>query len=318
MNTINLKLFLAIVLCVASSSCSTTDQKPESGEPDAFSKPAPEFPNSEFQRGTEGWVVLDYSVGRGGVVEYIHIRDSSGNGNFDDAAVAAVENWRYEPGEERELSVLLGFVRGSDKTPISKQFHSLNQEANELIDEGELERASEVLAKARADDDLSLTDQSYSYLTEGRIVGERGNRAQQLELYRRAMMGNGRWLAYENYLEVLHSTIILELDQGDIASAVRDYDVLASTLEGRKLGRDLEDSVNTARAQIDSDPSVMEPYVVADNSVLIMPGQPPRYSSGKPPPSRRIYNTNPQNDATRSRPSRSGPRSRSGSGSKKD
>lgn len=318
MKNSTLQLILSATLCVASASCSITDEEATPDDADVFAREAPEFPNSEFQRGTEGWVVLDYSVGRGGVVEYIHIRDSSGNGNFDDAAVAAVENWRYEPGQERELSVLMGFVRGGEKTPISKQFHSLNQEANELIDEGKLEQASEVLAKARTDDDLSLTDQSYSYLTEGRIVGKQGDRAKQLELYRRAMIGNGRWLAYENYLEALRGTIVLQLDQGDIASAVRDYDILASTLEGKKMGRDLEDLVNTAREQVNADPSVMEPYVVADNGVLIMPGRPPRYSGSKPPPSRRIYNTSPRHDATGPKSSRSGSRSRSGSGSKKD
>ena len=309
MKTLTLQRVLLAILCVISSSCTVMDQEPATDKSDVFTKPAPEFPKPEYQNGTEGWVVIDYSVGRGGVVEYLHIRDSSGSSNFEDSAIAAVQNWRYEPGEERELSVFLGFVHDGDKTSISEEFHSLNQQANELIDDGELERASEILAKARDDDELSLIDRSYSYLTEGRIAGESGDRAKQLELYRKALLGNGRWLAYENYLEVLHGTVILGLDQGDIASAVRDYDLLAATLNGRKLGRNVEDEVEAARAQVNADPSVMEPYVVADNSVMVLPDQPARHFGTRPPRPPGSYGTSSKHNPP--------PRS-SRSGSKKD
>jgi len=284
------------------------DQETSTDESEIFSKQSPDYPGREYQRGQEGWVVIDYSVGRGGVVEYYHIRDSSGNGNFDDSAVAAVQSWRYEPGEERELSVFFGFVQGREKTPISKKFHAVNKQANELIDEGQVESASEILAKALDDDDLTVSDLSYAFLTEGRIAGEQGDRAKQLELYRKALAGNGRWLAYDNYLEALHGTIILELDQGDIASAVRDYDLLTSTLDGKQLAGDLEDPIVAARTLVNSDPSITEPYDVADISVVVRPDQPARhYGAGSYRP--RSSATS-QSAAVNKAPSRSGPGSR--------
>ena len=313
MKASTLQTVLAAFLCAIGSSCATTNQE-TSPVDDVFTKPSPDYPGREYQSGKEGWVVIDYSVGRGGVVEYLHLRDSSGNANFEDSALAAVQNWRYEPGQERELSVFLGFVHGGTKSPVSKEFHSLNEQANELIDEGDLERATEILAQARDDDDLSLVDLSYSYLTEGRIIGKRGDRAKQLALYRKALVANGRWLAYENYLEALQGTIILELDQGDFASAVRDYDLLTATLDGKKLARDLEDPIAVARAQISADPSVMEPYVVADNSVMVLPDQPPRHFSTGSHPAPRHMTTHPAKFEQRPSGSRSGSRARSGSG----
>ena len=311
MNASTLQIVLVAFLCAMGSSCATTDEE-TSPVDDVFTKPTPDYPHREYHSGKEGWVIIDYSVGRGGVVEYLHLRDSSGNANFEDSALAAVQNWRYAPGEEGELSVFLGFVHDGNKSTVTKEFHSLNEQANELIDEGEIERAIEVLAEARNNDYLTLSDLSYSFLTEGRIEGKRGDQAKQLALYRKAMVANGRWLSYENYLEALRGTVVLELAQGDIASAVRDYDLLTATLDGRKLASDLEEPIAAARAEISADPSVMEPYVVADNSVMVRPDQPPRHFSGGSHPAPRHMTTRPLRTNQQPSGSRSGSRARSG------
>jgi TonB family protein len=277
-------------------------------ESEVFTKPEPEFPQSEYMSRSEGWVLIDYSVSRGGIVEHPYVRESSGNSGFEEAALNGVREWRYVPGDQRELSVLISFVGGRDE-PVSERFFTLNNQAHELIDGGELERATELLAKARDEDDLTLSELAYSYLTEGRIAGKRGDRAEQLHFYRKAMLNNGRWLRYDNYLEALHVAVVLELDQGDNATAVRDYDLLTETRDGKKLGADLEDLVKTARAQIEADPSIMQPYVVADNSMIVQPDRPPVYYSGY----RREPGSTPDSRSTNSRPR--SPRSRSGSGS---
>lgn len=269
-------VILAFVLLAFSSSCTVMDVDPPSDESEVFTKPEPEYPKSELERRREGWVLVAYSVSRGGIIEDLYVRDSSGNSNLDQAALEGVRKWRYAPGEQRELSALISYVSGQEGTRLSPKFYYQNKQAHELIDEGELEHASEVLAIARDDKDLHPSELAYSFLTEGRIASERGNTAEQLHYYRKAMLDDGRWLAREDYLDVLYVAIVFALDQGDFASAVRDYELLTESRSGRKLGKDLEDLVRTARVRIEADPSVMQPYAVADSSMTVKGNLPPR------------------------------------------
>lgn len=277
MNILTPQLVVAAILCAASWSCTVMDQEPPTDESEVFTKPEPEYPQSELERRREGWVLVAYSVGRGGLVDDLFVEDSSGNIKFEEAALNSVRKWRYAPGEQRELSALISFVVGQDEAPLSQEFYTLNRQVHELIDEGELERASALLAELRDQDDLHPSELAYSYVTEGRIADERGYRAEQLHYYRKAILDDGRWLARDDYLGVLYVTVILELDQGDFASAVRDYERLTETRSGRKRGEDLEEIVRAARARIDADPSVMQPYAVADSSVAVVRGPPRRW-----------------------------------------
>jgi TonB family protein len=270
MKTLYLQLVLPAILVVFSSSCTFMEMGSPTDESEVFTRPEPEFPQSERQRGREGWVLIAYSVGRSGIVDDLYVRESSGNSKFEEAALNGVRDWRFVPGEQRELSVLVSFVDDQDETPLSQKFYTLHQQTNELIDEGELERAHELLAEVREEDDLHPSELAYSFLTEGRIANERGDRAEQLHYYRKAMLDNGRWLARADYLGVLYVAVVLELNQGDFVTAIRDYELLTETRSGRKLGADLEDLVLAARARIDADPSVMQPYTVADNSVTVL------------------------------------------------
>ena len=238
-------------------------------EAQVFPTPKPKFPESELVRGREGWVLIAYTVTRSGLVSDLGIRDSSGNNAFEKAALDAVRQWRYKPGDERELSVLLNFVYDRQIIRLSRKFISLNNRAHKFIDKGDLESAQGLLAEIRGDDDLTTFELAYSFLTEGRIAGERGSRVGQLRYFRKAMLNKGEWLARENYLACLRAAVILEIELGDLVTAVRDYELLTETRVGMKLGADLEDSIQAIRAQIEDGRFVTPPYIVADSSMSV-------------------------------------------------
>lgn len=274
------------------------DHEPPADESEVFTKPEPEYPKSELEMRREGWVLVTYHVGRSGIVDDLFVEDSSGNSKFEEAALNGVRKWRYAPGESRELRALVSFVDGQGETPLTQKFYSQNQRAHDLIDDGELERAQALLAEIREEDDLHPAELAYSYVTEGRIAGERGDRPEQLHYYRKAMLDDGRWLAREDYLGILLLAVVLELDQGDFASAVRDYERLTESRSGRKRGEDLEEIVQAARNRIDADPSLMQPFTVADSSVTVTGHLPPHqnhmYDQQRQPGSGRhgMYNPN--------------------------
>lgn len=59
----------------------------------------PEYPESAARRGIEGWVEVAFTVMPDGTVDDIEIRNASPADVFEDAAIRAVRQWRFEPVE---------------------------------------------------------------------------------------------------------------------------------------------------------------------------------------------------------------------------
>lgn len=67
-----------------------------------------EYPIRELQRGREGFVVVAFDVNEGGMTENIRVLSSEPPRAFDNAAVRAVSQWRYQPqtdGDGRPITV---------------------------------------------------------------------------------------------------------------------------------------------------------------------------------------------------------------------
>jgi len=58
---------------------------------------APSFPESARKAGLSGWVEVNFTVTPKGEVTDVSVRNSSPENVFDDAAVKAVKQWRFEP-----------------------------------------------------------------------------------------------------------------------------------------------------------------------------------------------------------------------------
>lgn len=60
---------------------------------------SPVYPDAARKRGIEGWVELAFTVQTNGAVDEVEIRNASPAEVFDDAAMRAVRQWRFEPVE---------------------------------------------------------------------------------------------------------------------------------------------------------------------------------------------------------------------------
>lgn len=65
----------------------------------------PVYPDAARKRGVEGWVELAFTVTPSGSVEDIEVRNASPTDVFDDAAVRAIRQWRFEPVERNGQKV---------------------------------------------------------------------------------------------------------------------------------------------------------------------------------------------------------------------
>ncbi|HEX2494033.1 MAG TPA: energy transducer TonB [Steroidobacter sp.] len=78
----------------------------------------PVYPESARKRGDQGWVELVFTVTTEGSVEAVEVRNASPTGVFEDAAVRAIRQWRFEPVERngekvaQRAMVRLKFAQG--------------------------------------------------------------------------------------------------------------------------------------------------------------------------------------------------------------
>jgi protein TonB len=61
---------------------------------------APEYPYGAVTRGTEGWVIVEFTVSASGAVKDAFVVDSHPKRAFDSAALRAVLGWRFRPKVE--------------------------------------------------------------------------------------------------------------------------------------------------------------------------------------------------------------------------
>ena len=76
-----------------------------SGDADYLQNPAPKYPGLAQRQGWEGTVWLHVLVKSDGTPAQIDLEKSSGRKTLDDAALAAVKNWRFVPAKRGETAV---------------------------------------------------------------------------------------------------------------------------------------------------------------------------------------------------------------------
>jgi protein TonB len=59
--------------------------------------PDPTYPPAAFRDGITGWVEVEFTVNELGATRDVAVIDSQPRGVFDDAAIAAVADWKYQP-----------------------------------------------------------------------------------------------------------------------------------------------------------------------------------------------------------------------------
>ncbi|MEM7442869.1 MAG: energy transducer TonB [Pseudomonadota bacterium] len=89
----------------APSVASTMTIQPASYTGPGLANPGPAYPRSARRRGEEGTVVLRVIVSAGGEPQTVQLVSSSGYSSLDEAAIDAVEDWRFIPARRGDLAV---------------------------------------------------------------------------------------------------------------------------------------------------------------------------------------------------------------------
>ena len=65
----------------------------------------PDYPPRAQSRGIQGWVLLQFTITPQGTTKDVKVIDAEPKGTFDDAAIAAVSKWKYNPKVEEGAPV---------------------------------------------------------------------------------------------------------------------------------------------------------------------------------------------------------------------
>ena len=270
-----LRTVLALVLIAVSSGPALAQSLPAPAPEEVTAQPKPLFPSRELNRWREGWVLVDYLVSEDGTVGEARVLDSSGSKYFDKASLRAIQKWEFDPlPRETKRTTLVNFEFQRTELRLSHRFYSRYMKIQESIDNGELNDAQRLVDRIRADSKSSVYELAYTDIAEGRLAGQRGDRSEQLRLFRRAMLGDGRWVAEDTYCYLLYATVVLAIREEEFASAIRDYALLNETKAGREIAADLDEPIRSIQTMVDGEDGISPPFMVADLQVSVRKERP--------------------------------------------
>ncbi len=142
----------------------------EATPPREVFEPRIKIPGEAMNRGVEGWVLLNYTVLPDGTTSDVEIVERSIPGVFDESAVNAVRDARYEPATrdgvpvEADMQMQIVYFYKTGTNRVSSGFLRRIQAGSRALAKGDIEGARERIDKLAATPRLSLAEDAYYHL----------------------------------------------------------------------------------------------------------------------------------------------------------
>ncbi len=148
----------------------------------------PVFPRAGFRTGQEGWVRIDFIVTPEGRAADVIVTDSVGGPAFEEAALEAVEDWEFAPGDAeitRNVVDIRFELRQGREAATSNFLRRYRRIMTHVLQE-ELDFAREQVDSAVELGGWNLYEEAMLALMIGRVEGLENDPADKLEFYLRA------------------------------------------------------------------------------------------------------------------------------------
>ncbi len=190
----------------------------------------PRYPGSEARKGREAWVHVTYCIDESGATQNVSILDSTGDGDFEVAAINTVKKWAYEPALregtpvwQSRNDVYISFALEGNGKGASKDFILSYRRMARLIDEGDLQKADALFKKLYDDSDLSLYELGKLWVQRVKMEASSGDYYRLHMALTRATASGGKWIERESYASLLNLRTRTELQLGKYHEALRSY-----------------------------------------------------------------------------------------------
>jgi TonB family protein len=251
------------VAAVTSLTARVGAQEGDGGAIDRYTAPVPierfepRYPEEAMQRGREGWVIVSYIVAEDGNVIEPMIEDSTGDAAFEDAALAAVRRWRYEPAtangapvEQSMTRARIVFALQGAEPGVSREFRRNLDQIEAALAAGDLTRVEQILMELEFATRRNLTEDAWYSWSKFVYLDASGSADTdaKIESLRRALGYVVDYLAPDTFVAAAQQLYALEVKSFDLGGARTTYARLRDSSTAKK-------SANYAQALAALEPS---------------------------------------------------------------
>ena len=198
-------------------------------------RPSPRYPPLELRKGNQAWVHVGYCIDESGNTQNVTVIDSVGRTRFDEAAVATVRKWKFEPAlvdgepswQSRNDAYITFAIEGGNRGAASRfarQFHKLGK----LIDERKMAEADELFWRVHDTYELSLYELAKLWAQRVRYEAVSGDMYRMDMALHRATASKGEWIDEDSYIRLLGIRAKVEVQLGKYHAARRSYRALVN------------------------------------------------------------------------------------------
>lgn len=232
-------------------------------------KPLPVIPDdADLKKRQEGWVQLNFSVSpEGRAVDPIVVLSVGGDA-FEVAAVDAIRQWTFEPGDDtrRNNTVSLSFKNDDGKDDTSRNFMRwYNMAARKMMD-GDFAAARERLEKAQSVGGWNLYERTLFEVLKSEVHRGAGESDAQLAALRLAVeIDNETAMNKRSKQELLKNIFELEVESQQYAAAQRTLDALRNIDGSDKTIEALQEKIAEMENAVESDVDISISAVLNDH-----------------------------------------------------
>lgn len=203
---------------------SSTDARPVELKP-------PRYPRLPLGRGQEGWVIVSYVVQTDGTVADPIVVESSGVADFEETALETVLGWTYEPAtqggepvQQCQTKTQITFAIETEDRGARKKFIRRYNKITELLDEGDIDEAEDLLDETMAKGEWNLYEYARLWLVTSLVAQARGDNRAELNALYKTVGKKGDFIEKQLLDAVLPRMLQLELLLSDYSDAMDTYE----------------------------------------------------------------------------------------------
>lgn len=200
--------------------------------PQPITRLAPKYPPGMARKGAEGWVQVNFVVGKQGNVKEVVINDSSGIDGFEREAIRAIKKWKYTPAfvdgqpvEQCHNQVQMDFKLHESKRAVRRKFRSLYIKATDALADGDIQLGSQLTQQLFDNTLLNGMESAWYSLLSADLAKAQNDELKELASVNRALSTDprGEYVGKAIYQHTLSRQFILQVKRAKYVQALDTF-----------------------------------------------------------------------------------------------
>lgn len=194
-------------------------------------RPPPSYPRKAAKRGVEGWVIISYTIGTDGTVSNVAILDQSISNYFEEEALAAPLNWKYEPAtingepvvQSRKRLIFSFQLQGMPKA-ATREFVNYYRKAAKALEEDDLHTLEQSIEKIHNKSRLNYYETQFLYALKAQLNLKRGETEEAITTLERVVYYAKGTIDKETHATLARQLYKLQIENNQLVDALYTYE----------------------------------------------------------------------------------------------